>query len=371
MEFYNMRAAIYTGLSSSLLILFVAVLIATTSGKSAFAGSVLPGSASSSVSPMNEGKATGSLSVKIKPKGAKQSGARWRVDDGAWQKGGKTISGLDEGNHEVSFKSVPGWKTPKNQTVSILANSQTNATGRYKSATSQTIVLPGDVPLELVWVPAGSFTMGRYADETGSNANESPQHQVTLANGYWMGKYEVTQAQWLSVMGSNPSYFTGDLNRPVERVSWDNVQSFIIALNALGQGTFRLPTESEWEYACRAGTSTRFYWGDDASLSQIASYAWYTGNSSSTTHPVGQKLPNAWGLYDMSGNVLEWCEDWFHSDYTGAPADGSAWLSPAGSTRVIRGGGWSDYAAFCRSALRYNVDPTVAYDYSGFRIIQQ
>lgn len=238
---------------------------------------------------------------------------------------------------------------------------------------TDTIILPGNVPLEMVWIPAGSFMMGRYENEQASEANESPQHQVTFTDGFWVGKYEVTQAQWAAVMGNNPSYLTGDLSRPVEQVSWNTVQAFVTALNThvantgQGSGTFRLPSEAQWEYACRAGTTTRCYWGDDPSYTQIGNYAWYAYNSTSQTHPVGQKLPNAWGLYDMLGNVWEWCEDWYHSSYTGAPTDGSAWVSPTSSNRVARGGGRVSIGG-CRSANRGGDHPSDASIELGFRL---
>jgi formylglycine-generating enzyme required for sulfatase activity len=315
-----------------------------------------------------EAKATGSLTVKIKPPAAKQAGARWRVDGGNWKKSGRNVSGLSTGEHMVTFKKIAGWETPSPRLAKIYANQETSISEKYVQTNELVLTLPGNVPLEMVWIPAGSFMMGRYTNEADSYSDEDPQHQVTFASGFWMGKYEVTQAQWMAVMGSNPSYFTGDLNRPVEQVSWDTVQTFIAAVNALGQGTVHLPSEAQWEYACRVGTTTRFYWGDDPSSMSIGSYAWYIGNSSSTTHPVGQKLPNAWGLYDMAGNVYEWCEDYWHSNYTGAPTDGSAWLSPTASDRAVRGGSWylNDY--LCRSAKRGYYAPASPAFFTGFRL---
>lgn len=153
----------------------------------------------------------------------------------------------------------------------------------------------------------------------------------------------------------------------------NTVQAFVTALNThvantgQGSGTFRLPSEAQWEYACRAGTTTRCYWGDDPSYTQIGNYAWYAYNSTSQTHPVGQKLPNAWGLYDMLGNVWEWCEDWYHSSYTGAPTDGSAWVSPTSSNRVARGGGRVSIGG-CRSANRGGDHPSDASIELGFRL---
>lgn len=241
--------------------------------------------------------------------------------------------------------------------------------GEYNPGDTQTVMLPDGVPLTMVWIPGGTFLMGRYSGEQDSNSDEDPQHSVTVL-GFWMGKYEVTQAQWRAITGGNPSYFTGD-NRPVERVSWNTItQTFLPALNSATGMTFRLPSEAQWEYAARAGTSTRFYWGDDPSYSQIGNYAWYSGNSGSE-NVVGGKLPNAFGLYDMSGNVWEWCEDDWHSNYSGAPADGSAWVhSPRGSYRVFRGGGWGNLLGYsCRSACRlYNRPSGTFGGYVGFRL---
>ena len=153
-----------------------------------------------------------------------------------------------------------------------------------------------DVLMEMVLIQPGTFTMGSLESEIDRLPNESPQHQVTITKPFYMGKYEVTQAQWIAVMGSsnNLSYFKGD-NLPVEKVSWDDCQTFIQKLNAMGQGTFRLPTEAEWEFACRAGTTTQFYWGDDSSYTKISDYAWYFNNSSDTTHDVGMndQMPGA------------------------------------------------------------------------------
>ena len=235
-----------------------------------------------------------------------------------------------------------------------------------------TIMLPGGVALEMVWIPAGTFLMGRYPGELDSYSDEDPQRQVTFAHGFRMSKYEVTQAQWRAVMGDNPSQFQGDGdtdNRPVEQVSWDDAQSFIAALNDAHPGMgFRLPSEAEWEYACRAGTTTRFYWGNDPDYTAINDYAWYASNSGDRTHDVGGTPPNAWGLYDMSGNVWEWVQDWYHNSYTGAPTDGSGWESPAGTDRVRRGGSWLYDEDDCRSALRSNDVSSNSDSSVGFRL---
>ena len=225
--------------------------------------------------------------------------------------------------------------------------------------------LTDDVSITMVWIPPGEFMMGAQEDEQDSEENEDPRHRVTLDYGFWMGKYEVTQAQWEAVTGSNPSYCDGE-NRPVEMVSWDNIhEDFLSQID----DDFRLPSEAEWEYACRAGTETRFYWGDDPDYEEIDDYAVYCDNDDGGTAEVGTKRPNAFGLYDMSGNLYEWCEDWYHDSYEGAPDDGSPWLdNPVGSFRVPRGGSWYYNAGYCRSANRYNNDPSARCLFLGFRL---
>ena len=242
--------------------------------------------------------------------------------------------------------------------------------------------LPSDAtPLEMVLVPAGTFTMGSPDDEQYRDSDEGPQHEVTITQPFYLGKYEVTQAQWRVVMGSNPSTDSSEASDygtrgvgddyPVYYVSWNDCQTFIENLNAMGQGTFRLPTEAEWEYACRAGTTTRYYWGDDPSYSEIDNYAWYSGNNSPNgTKVVGQKLPNAWGLFDMSGNLWEWCNDRYSSSYySNSPATDPQGPT-SGSYRVARGGNWSSYARYCRSAFRSYDSPVYRYNYIGVRLLR-
>jgi len=201
----------------------------------------------------------------------------------------------------------------------------------------------------MVGLPAGQFLMGSLSGDPNAQSHEKPQHQVKV-NSFAIGKYPVTQAQYQAVMGTNRSHFSNNPQNPVEKVSWDDAQAFCQKLSQITGKTYRLPTEAEWEYACRAGTTTRFYFGDDAN--QLGDYAWYIGNSQKTTHPVGQKKPNAWGLYDMSGNVWEWCEDNWHNNYIGAPKDGSAWLTNDNHSQILRGGSWYFNPYYCRSASR-------------------
>ena len=224
------------------------------------------------------------------------------------------------------------------------------------------------IGMEFVLIPAGEFDMGSLSSEE-DRWDEEPVHHVKISNEFYLGKYEVTQKQWREIMGNNPSSFTGD-DRPVETVSWNDVQEFIKKLNQKeGTDKYRLPSEAEWEYSARAGTTTRYSFGD--SELRLDEYAWYYDNSGSETHPVGQKKPNPWGLYDMHGNVWEWVQDSWHDDYKGAPTDGSAWESGSGYSRVLRSGGLSHSALHCRSAYRNPGarDPRISG--LGFRLLQE
>jgi formylglycine-generating enzyme required for sulfatase activity len=229
--------------------------------------------------------------------------------------------------------------------------------------------------LRFVWLPAGEFVMGSPSDEVDRRDDESPQTQVTLKRGFFIGRYAVTQGEYLSVIGSNPSAFTGDTNRPVERVSWNDATNYCAQLTArdLAAGrlpagwAYRLPTEAEREYACRAGSTNQFNYGNDPGYTQLANYAWYSVNSGGTTHSVGEKLPNSWGLYDMSGNVWEWCSDWYGNYPGGSVTNPQGAVS--GSTRILRGGCWNYNADFCRSAYRGSADPTTMDIKYGFRVV--
>jgi formylglycine-generating enzyme required for sulfatase activity len=238
----------------------------------------------------------------------------------------------------------------------------------HQPGEERAFLLADSVEIVMVWIPAGDFQMGSPDNEQDRQGNEGPVHLVTFASGFWMGKYEVTQAQWAGVMENNPASDYGvGANYPVYNVSWNDIQEFESALG----DSFHLPSEAEWEYACRAGTTTRFYWGEDANYSQIGTYAWYYDNSGET-YQVGSKTANGWGLHDMSGNVYECCEDWYHYSYSGAPDDGSAWVAgEAGDFRVLRGGSWSLYARDCRSSTRHGYSLDFRGNGSfGFRLIR-
>ena len=239
------------------------------------------------------------------------------------------------------------------------------------------------VSFDMAAIKGGTFTMGSPASEVSRQSNEGPQHQVTLS-AFAMGKHEVTQALWQAVMGSNPSYFKGD-NLPVEHVSWNDCQAFISKLNQITGKTYRLPTEAEWEYACRAGSTTPFNTGSNIFTAQANFNGNYPYNNNpkgiyrNNTMSVGSFAPNAWGLYDMHGNVFEWCEDDWHENYYGSPTDNRPWVdSPRGLSRVIRGGSYQCSASYCRSATRSSNRPNLCYNRSscnshdnslGFRLV--
>jgi len=246
---------------------------------------------------------------------------------------------------------------------------------KYVPPTEETITLPGGVPLVMVWIPGGSFNMGSPDEEAGRSSDEGPVHPVKVG-GFWMAKQELTKRQWQAVMGTTPwagqPFVSSDPDSPAVFVSWNDAQSFIAIANNYTDKEFYLPSEAQWEFACRGtGTpATRFYWGDDTALTAMGNYAWYWGNclSEAYAHLAGKRTPNSFGLYDMSGNAWEWVADWYHGDYAGAPTDGSAWLSPSGQYRVLRGGNWSYTGTDCRSAARYGQDPTASDFTTGFRL---
>jgi formylglycine-generating enzyme required for sulfatase activity len=226
--------------------------------------------------------------------------------------------------------------------------------------------LGGGVTLALTLIPAGKFMMGSPDSEKGRNENEGPRHEVTLSKPFYMGVTEVTQAQYEAVMDRNPSHFKGATN-PVEMVSWNDATEFCRKLCMMTRQRVRLPTEAEWEYACRAGTATAFSFGDADST--LGDYAWFTANSGNKTQSVAYKKPNAWGLYDMYGNAWEMCADWYGDYPNGAVTDPQGPTS--GPYRVLRGGSWSHVPGHCRSAYR-NDDgfyPGNFSSYLGFRVV--
>jgi formylglycine-generating enzyme required for sulfatase activity len=258
-------------------------------------------------------------------------------------------------------------KTPSSPSDWMIPSKSAQPETPLDNKTSFIENLPNGITLEMVSLPAGQFLMGSPDSDSDAKSYEKPQHQVKV-NSFAIGKYPVTQAQYQAVMGNNPSHFKNNPQNPVENVSWNDAQAFCEKLSQITGKTYRLPTEAEWEYACRAGTTTRYYFGDNDN--QLGNYAWYDGNSGGKTHPVGQKKPNGWGLYDMSGNVWEWCEDNWHNSYAGAPDDGSAWLDNDNDYPIVRGGSWGLNPYNCRSAIRnYIIRRDPRFYVFGFRVV--
>ena len=234
--------------------------------------------------------------------------------------------------------------------------------------------ITNSIGVKLVLIPKGTFMMGSPESEKGRYENET-QHEVTISKDYYLGVYEVTQAQYEKVIGKNPSHFQGaivgneNVDLPVENVSWHDAVEFCKKLSELPEEkkagrVYRLPTEAEWEYACRAGSKTAYSFEDEEGL--LPEYGWFSRNSSNRTHTVGLLEPNAWGLHDMHGNVWEWCSDWYEEYPKGAVSDPTG--PKEGSYRVLRGGCWNDEAAYCRSAFRIRHDPSYRHRDLGFRL---
>jgi formylglycine-generating enzyme required for sulfatase activity len=253
-----------------------------------------------------------------------------------------------------------------------------DVTANLSSRKFYRVLLQGP-PTNMVFIPPNTFTMGSPPTELHRDVNEGPQTVVTLSRGFWIGKYEVTQGEYLSVTGTNPSQFPGDLNRPVSSVSWPDATNYCAKLTqrelAAGRipagSQYRLPTEAEWECAARAGTTTRFSHGDDPEYSNLPSHAWQSLDDGLTVHPVGQKLPNPWGLYDMAGNVFEWCQDWLGplpggsvTDPQGPPSNPIGW-------KIMRGGAFDVGGSACRSASRmfFGNHPALTDWNLGFRVV--
>ena len=312
----------------------------------------------------------GNLSVNYKP-----FGADIYVDGNKVGQSPRVFNGLLVGNHKVEIK-MDGYGTDSQQ-VNILEGQTTTlsgvlstnttaptATGSSLSGNTITIPVKKGISIDMVRVEAGTFTMGATPEMKDPYKDEKPTHQVTLTNDYYIGKYEVTQALWKAVMGKRPSYFKGD-NLPVEQVSWEDCQKFISKLNSITGKNFHLPTEAEWEYAARGGKKSMGY--QYSGSNNLSDVAWYNGNSGNKTHVVGSKQANELGIYDMSGNVWEWCQDLFGS-YGSSPL-----INPTGATsgafRVNRGGGWYYDAWDCRSSYRLVRTPDFCCNNLGFRLV--
>ena len=312
----------------------------------------------------------GNLSVNYKPFGADVF-----IDGKKVGQSPRVFNGILVGSHKVEIKK-DGYGTDS-KTVSILEGQTASLSGVLTTHTSSsvalgfsssgnTITIPvkDGISIDMVRVEAGTFTMGATAEMKDPFGNEKPTHRVTLTNDYYIGKYEVTQALWKAVMGNNPSEYKGD-NLPVEKVSWNDCQEFLSKLNRITGKTFRLPTEAEWEYAARGGNKSRGY--QFSGSSNLSDVAWYDDNSGYVTHAVGSKQSNELGIYDMTGNVWEWCQDWY------GKYSSSSQINPtganSGSDRVIRGGSWNNTAWFCRSSCRLNYTPGFRNDCLGLRLV--
>ncbi|MGI0480490.1 bifunctional serine/threonine-protein kinase/formylglycine-generating enzyme family protein [Geminocystis sp. CENA526] len=243
--------------------------------------------------------------------------------------------------------------------------------------------LGNGVTLDMVYIPAGSFMMGANQGEKGASNDEYPQHRVTL-NAFYMAKYPITQAQYQAITGNNPSYFSNAKNaplskggwlskghwgnHPVENVSWDMAQEFCQKLSQKTGQKYQLPSEAQWEYACRGGSTTKYYFGNNDN--QLGDYAWYSQNSNNQTHAVGGKKPNQWGLYDMLGNVWEWCEDDYADNYQNTPTDGTSYINFSAKYKSMRGGSYYSYLINCHCAYRSRSTCTAIFDYViGFRVV--
>ena len=298
----------------------------------------------------------GNLSVNYKP-----FGADVYIDGKKVGQSPRVFNGILVGSHKVEIKK-DGYGTDS-KTVSILEGQTASLSGELTTGTI-TIPVKDGISIDMVRVEAGTFTMGATAEMKNPWNEEKPTHQVTLTNDYYMGKYEVTQALWKAVMGSNPSNFKGD-NLPVEKVIWNDCQEFISKLNRITGKTFRLPTEAEWEYAARGGNKSRGY--QYSGSNNLSDVAWYEDNSGNKTHAVGTKQPNELGIYDMTGNVLEWCQDRYGKYSSTSQVNPTG--ANSGSDRVYRGGSWIGNAWFCRSSYRYGSSPDNRSYALGLRLV--
>ncbi len=299
------------------------------------------------------------------PDGANAARAKIRLEELVWQ----TVRGADKAKIQAYLNEFPNGanasaarirlkqlEAASTTTPTTTSNNSTNRTAGVISKSN----LPNGVEMSFAYIPAGEFQMG----STNGEGDEKPVHTVKISEGFFMGQTEVTQAQWKTVMGNNPSYFKDCAKCPVEQVSWEDAQQFIAKLNGQNDGfKYRLPTEAEWEYAARSGMT-----GDYAG--NLDSMAWYSANAGSKTHEVGTKQANAWGLYDMHGNVWEWCQDWYDGSYYAKSPSVNPTGATTGSYRVLRGGGWGYVAVDLRSANRSSYSPSDRSSYLGFRVVR-
>ena len=269
--------------------------------------------------------------------------------------------------YELIVVTYPQYAITQNVTNQSL-DSQQSTPQTHPTVSDNTISIPvkDGINIDMVRVEAGTFTMGATPEMKNPDNDEKPTHRVTLTNDYYIGKYEVTQALWQMVMGNNPSEFKGD-NLPVETVSWYDCQEFISKLNRITGKMFRLPTEAEWEYAARGGNKSRGY--QYSGSNNLSDVAWYGNNSGDETHAVGTKQPNELGIYDMSGNVDEWCQDWKGAYSSSSQVNPTG--ANSGSSRVIRGGSWdaSAWGWGCRSSYRSCTLPGNRYYGFGLRLV--
>jgi formylglycine-generating enzyme required for sulfatase activity len=284
------------------------------------------------------------------------------------------LPGLEPGEYTITAEPARSGNTqllPLASAQKVQVSTGTEVTVQYLSPTV-TVYLEGGVPLEMVLIKPGTFTMGADQADPHPYPGHRPPHPVTISSPFYEAKFPTTQAQWQAVMGDNPSSLKGP-GFPVTDVSYNHIQNdFLPELNRKVPGYgFRLPTEAEWEYGCRAGTSTDSFFGQDERLED---YAWSYDGSGNYLHPVGMKKPNPWGLYDLSGQVFQWCQDLAHDGYAGAPSDGTAWLSPGrdSSERITRGHG-AHYNPRCEGRVfhRSYFNTGVREDYLGFRMVSQ
>lgn len=312
-----------------------------------------------------------------------------RSSGGAVQLSLSAPSGSSWSIQYASSLVSPSWTPFTNLTLtggvaSFNDDSSLMLTSRFYRAMALQSQPPTNVLVtNMVWMAPATFIMGSPDNELDRQPDET-QHSVTLTQGFFIGKYLVTQRDYTAVVSNNPSWFNGvqggtdygiDLNRPVESVYWFAAVNYCALLTQREQQAgrlptnwvCRLPTEAEWEYACRAGTSTRFSYGDDPNYAALPGYAWFSGNSTNLSHEVGLKLPSPAGLYDVHGNVYEWCADYYGPYPTGPVTDPQG--PSAGSARVFRGGSWQYGGAACRSAGRYSSDPTSKFSFLGFRVV--